>query len=96
MSALLDKIKELEKEMLIQATMKIQDIKSIKFTEEDEVYIGVVNRHLETIEVQIKEIKWVDGIKIISFDEDWGEINMWNIYDDDVIYIYDLILDYNA
>jgi hypothetical protein len=96
MSALLDKIKEMEREMLVQAMVKMSEIKSIKFTEEDEVYVGVVDRHFETIEVKIKEVYWDSCIKIRVYDDGWGDINLYDVYRDDVTYIYDLILDYNV
>lgn len=100
MSKQLELIRQIKSEMFLLSHTKMKEIKEIIFDDENDdnvVFVLVQNRYGEINFMPVKKIIWdekTENINVELFDDDWGIINLYDIFDCSLVWLFDTIIDY--
>lgn len=100
MSKQLELIRQIKSEMFLLSHEKMKEIKEIIFHDENDdniVFVLVQNRYGEICDMPVKRIIWdekTENINVELFDNDWGIINIYDILDCSLVWLFDTIIDY--
>ena len=100
MSKQLESIRQIKSEMFLLSHTKMKEIKEIIFDDENDdnvVFVLVQNRYGEIYDMPVKKIIWdekTENINVELFDDDWGIINLYDIFDCSLVWLFDTIIDY--
>lgn len=99
MSKQIELIRQIKSEMYLLSLSKMKEIKKIIFDENDDnvVFVLVQNKYGEIFDMPVKNIIWNEkneDIDVELFDNDWGIINIMDILDYSLVWLFDTIIDY--
>ena len=100
MSKQLELIRQIKTEMFLLSHAKMREVKEIIFDDENNdnvVFVLVQNRYGEICDMPVKKIIWdekTENINVELFDDDWGIINLYDIFDCSLVWLFDTIIDY--